>query len=53
MATIDLVAYNKLGRVFGAANVSVKSVIAVTTAMTGVETIQVVADGAKTIVITT
>lgn len=33
---MDLVAYNRLGQVFTAANVSAKSVIAVTTAMTGV-----------------
>lgn len=33
---MDLTSYNRLGQVYSAANVSAKSVIAVTTAMTGV-----------------
>lgn len=36
MATLDVASYNRQGKVFVAANVSAKSVIAVTTAMTGV-----------------
>ena len=36
MANIDRLAYNRAGQLFTAANVSAKSVIAVTTAMTGV-----------------
>ena len=36
MSNIDLASYNRQGKLFVAANVSAKSVIAVTTAMTGV-----------------
>lgn len=36
MSSLDLASYNRLGQLYSAANVSAKSVIAVTTAMTGV-----------------
>ena len=36
MASLDVAGYNRKGQVFTAANISAKSVIAVTTAMTGV-----------------
>ena len=36
MSSLDLASYNRLGQLYTAANVSAKSVIAVTTAMTGV-----------------
>src|SRR3990167_8969215 len=36
MSNFDIASYNRQGKVFTAANVSAKSVIAVTTAMTGV-----------------
>lgn len=36
MSNLDIASYNRLGQVFSAANVAAKSVIAVTTAMTGV-----------------
>lgn len=48
---MDLTSYNRLGQVYSAANVSAKSVIAVTTAMTGVIVYNPVGSG-KNVLIT-
>ena len=51
MASFDVASYNRLGQVFSAANVSAKSVIAVTAAMTGVILYNPPGSGKKLVVI--
>ncbi len=51
MSNLDIASYNRKGQVFAAANVSAKSVIAVTTSMTGVILYNPIGSGKKLVLV--